>query len=147
MYTVVLGFLVPFMYLDTAVDSLLKGMGEQVYNMKVNIIDSAAGLVLVMLLTPRLGVWGYILTVWICEVGNLAASIHKLGKITGVGVRSAACQYFKSCIAILLSAVLKVIVLDRIIQSQVVGITAFAVLYLAIVSVIKKIKACQHEIM
>lgn len=147
MYTVVLGFLVPFMYLDTAVDSLLKGMGEQVYNMKVNIIDSAAGLVLVMLLTPRLGVWGYILTVWVCEVGNLAASIHKLGKITGVGVRSAANQYFKPCIAILLSAVLKVIVLDRIIQSQVVGITAFAVLYLAIVSVIKKIKACQHEIM
>ena len=30
MYTVVLGFLVPFMYLDTAVDSLLKGRGDQV---------------------------------------------------------------------------------------------------------------------
>ena len=115
--------------------------------MNVNIIDSAAGLVLVMLLTPRLGVWGYILTVWICEVGNLAASIHKLGKITGVRVKSAGHQYFKPCIAILLSVVLKIFVLDRIIQSQVVGITAFAVLYLAIVSVSKKIKACQHKIM
>ena len=60
--------------------------------MKVNIIDSAAGLVLVMLLTPRLGVWGYILTVWICEVGNLAASIHKLGKITCLLYTSLVCD-------------------------------------------------------
>lgn len=92
-YTFLLGLLVPFMYLDTAVDSLLKGMGEQVYTMKVNIGDAAAGLILVCILTPKLGMYGYVLTVWLCEVGNLWASIHKLGKVTGEGIGSAVRYY------------------------------------------------------
>ena len=92
-FTVLLGLLVPFMYLDTAVDAVLKGLGEQVYSMKVNIVDAASGLLLVMLLTPVMGIGGYILTVWICEVGNLAASIRRLGRVTGVGVRSALPHY------------------------------------------------------
>lgn len=92
-YTFLLGLLVPFMYLDTAVDALLKGMGEQVYTMKVNIADAASGLVLVCLLTPKLGIYGYLLTVWVCELGNLWASIRRLGKITGEGIRSAARFY------------------------------------------------------
>ena len=92
-FTVMLGLLVPFMYLDTAVDAVLKGLGEQVYSMKVNIADAAAGLVLVTLLTPVFGIDGYILTIWLCEVGNLAASIRRLGKVTGVGVRDALPHY------------------------------------------------------
>ncbi len=92
-YTLLLGLLVPFMYLDTAVDSLLKGMGEQVYTMKVNIGDAAAGLLLVCLLTPRMGMYGYILTMWLCEVGNLWASIRRLGRLTGEGLRSAGRYY------------------------------------------------------
>ena len=88
-YTLLLGLLVPFMYLDTAVDSLLKGMGEQVYTMKVNIADAASGLVLVCLLTPKLGIYGYLLTIWLCELGNLRASIRRLGQLTGEGISSA----------------------------------------------------------
>ncbi len=92
-YTFLLGLLVPFMYLDTAVDSLLKGLGEQVYTMKVNIGDAAAGLILVCVLTPEFGMYGYVLTVWLCEVGNLWASIRKLGKVTGEGISSAVRYY------------------------------------------------------
>ena len=92
-YTAMLGCLVPFMYLDTAVDAVLKGLGEQVYSMKVNIADAASGLILVTLLTPVMGIDGYILTIWLCEVGNLAASIHRLGRVTGVGVKEALPHY------------------------------------------------------
>lgn len=87
MYTLTLGLLTPFMYLDTAVDSLLKGLGEQVYNMKVNIADSAAGLLLVLILTQMLGLKGYIITLWVCETANLAASFYRLYLITSVSVR------------------------------------------------------------
>ena len=105
-YTASLGLLVPFMYLDTAVDAVLKGLGEQVYCMKVNMADAASGLVLVILLTPVLGIEGYILTIWLCEVGNLAASIRRLGKITGVGVREAVPFYLRpAASALVLSAV------------------------------------------
>lgn len=93
LYTLLLGLLVPFMYLDTAVDALLKGIGEQVYVMKVNIADAASGLLLVWLLTPILGIYGFILTIAVCEIGNLAASIHRLGRVTGVGIRRAVRYY------------------------------------------------------
>lgn len=105
-YTLLLGLLVPFMYLDTAVDSLLKGMGEQVYTMKVNIADAASGLVLVYFLTPKLGIYGYLLTVWLCELGNLWASIRKLGHVTGEGIAAAVRFYLAPAI---LCAVLSVV--------------------------------------
>lgn len=109
-YTFLLGLLVPFMYLDTAVDSLLKGLGEQVYIMGVNIADAACGLLFVIILTPIMGISGFVLTVWICEVGNLAASIIRLGKITGMGVipalkehlRPALCAAIMSAVTVLL---------------------------------------------
>ena len=104
--TAALGMLVPFMYLDTAVDAVLKGLGEQVYCMKVNMVDAASGLVLVVLLTPVFGIGGYVLTIWLCEVGNLAASIHRLGQVTGVGIGEAAPYYIRPAVsALLLSAV------------------------------------------
>ena len=106
-YTIALGLLVPFMYLDTAVDSLLKGIGEQVYTMKVNITDSASGLILVMLLTPKLGMVGYLVTVWICEVGNLIASIKRLSKVTGVSVREALKNYLKPILIITFLSIIK----------------------------------------
>ena len=31
----------------------------------------------------------YLLTIWLCELGNLRASIGRLGKLTGEGIRSA----------------------------------------------------------
>ncbi len=112
-YTLLLGLLVPFMYLDTAVDSLLKGLGEQVYIMGVNIADAACGLLFVVLFTPVMGIAGYVLTVWICEVGNLTASIIRLGKVTGMGVlpalrehaRPAVCAVIMSAAALLLKRV------------------------------------------
>lgn len=79
----VMGLLVPFMYLDTACDAILKGLGEQVYIMKVNTIDSVASLILVVILTPIIGIYGYVVTVWGCEILNLAASIHRLHKRVG----------------------------------------------------------------
>lgn len=70
--------LVPIMYLDGVTDSILKGMGEELYAMKVNILDAAASVALVLLLLPRYGVLGYILTVWICELLNFALSVSRL---------------------------------------------------------------------
>lgn len=106
-YTLQLGLLVPLMYLDTAVDALLKGLGEQVYIMKVNMADAACGLILVMLLTPVMGISGYILCIWLCEAGNLWASISRLGKITGMGLRQAVSHYISPVIVCLCAALMR----------------------------------------
>lgn len=77
-YICALAPLVPVMYIDTSVDSILKGLGEQVYCMKVNILDSVLSLTLVLLLVPRYGTWGYIACVYIAELVNATLSIGKM---------------------------------------------------------------------
>ncbi len=77
-YILLLAPLIPVMYLDSAVDGILKGLGEQLYSMKVNILDSAMSIVLVIVLLPRFGTAGYILTVYITELVNGALSLIRL---------------------------------------------------------------------
>ena len=109
-YTFMLGLLVPFMYLDTAVDSLLKGLGQQVYIMGVNIADAACGVLLVLILTPVMGMNGYILTMWICETGNLTASILRLSRITGVSLKETLKHYLRPTLCAVIMSMLTVIV-------------------------------------
>lgn len=89
--------LVPVMYLDMTVDCMLKGLGEQLHSMRINIIDSASSLALVLLLVPSFRIVGYVISVYFCECLNCFLSLRRLNKITGVGdavvpffVRSAA---------------------------------------------------------
>jgi len=66
------------MYLDTATDALLKGLGEQVYSMNVNIADALLSVVLVFFLVPRIGIHGYVVTIYVTEIFNAALSIARL---------------------------------------------------------------------
>ena len=78
--------LIPVMYLDSAVDGMLKGLGEQVYCMKVNVADSFLCLVLVLILVPAFGIDGYIALLIISEVINASFSIARLVKVTGLRI-------------------------------------------------------------
>ena len=82
-YIRLLSPLTVFMYMDTVVDAILKGMGEQVYCMKVNILDAGIGLLLVTLCTPVFGIGGYVLSLYVCEILNLACSAWKLWERVG----------------------------------------------------------------
>ena len=81
-YIRLLSLLVPVMYTDTSTDAILKGLGEQVHCMKVNIADALLSVLLVFLLVPRYGVLGYIATIYIAEIVNAALSIGWLLKKT-----------------------------------------------------------------
>lgn len=59
-YLRVLAPLLPIMYTDTTVDGILKGLDQQVYSMRYNIIDSAMCVVLVLILIPKYSVKGYV---------------------------------------------------------------------------------------
>ena len=73
--------LVSVMYLDSAVDGVLKGLNEQLYSMKVNIADAILSVVLVFILVPIYGVKGYIFVIFICEIFNCGMSLTRLAKI------------------------------------------------------------------
>jgi len=96
--------LVPIMYLDTAVDSVLKGLGKQVYCMKVNIIDATLSLILVLILVPLFGTWGYVICVYIAEIINATLSIGKM--LTTTRINISPFWIIKPVIGILLSTML-----------------------------------------
>lgn len=77
-YIMLLSPLIPVMYLDTAVDSMLKGLGEHIYTMWINIIDALLSVILVAVLLPPLGINGYIITVFFTELLNATLSITRL---------------------------------------------------------------------
>ncbi|MBQ4065961.1 MAG: polysaccharide biosynthesis C-terminal domain-containing protein [Clostridia bacterium] len=82
-YIRVIAPLIPVMYLDTAVDSILKGLGEQVYTMRVNIVDAFVSVVAVWLLVPRMGLNGYIAVIFISELINFSFSFVRMTAVSG----------------------------------------------------------------
>ena len=70
--------LMPIMFLDTVTDCILKGLGKQFYTMCVNIADAAISVIFVWLLVPRIGVYGYIVVIYVSECVNTVFSIGKL---------------------------------------------------------------------
>ena len=77
-YILMLAPLIPVMYMDTSVDAILKGLGQQVYHMSVNIADAALSIILVVLLLPRFGILGYVMTIYFTEIINFAFSLGRL---------------------------------------------------------------------
>ena len=86
-YIRILAPLIPIMYLDTATDAMMKGLGEQMYSMKINVADAALSVILVLLLIPRLGIFGYIITIYISELFNTVCSITHLLIVSRTPVR------------------------------------------------------------
>lgn len=82
----VLAPLIPVMYVDHVVDGMLKGLGEQLYSMKVNVADALMSTVLVYFLVPVWGVYGYVAIVIAMEIVNASLSIYKLLSRTSVKI-------------------------------------------------------------
>ena len=83
-YIRLLAPLIPLMYLDGSVDAMLKGLGQQVYSMRVNIVDSLISVALIATLLPCFGIYGYVIVIFITELINTSFSILRLINITKV---------------------------------------------------------------
>ncbi len=77
-YIFTLAPVIPIMYLDHVTDSMLKGIGDQVFSMWVNITDSALSVILVWILIPQMGIFGYALVIVIMEAYNFLLSFLRL---------------------------------------------------------------------
>jgi len=86
-YIRILAPLIPIMYVDTATDAMMKGLGEQIYSMKINIVDAAISVLFVWILIPRYGIDGYIFAIYFSELFNTVFSIHHLLLISKTPVR------------------------------------------------------------
>jgi stage V sporulation protein B len=76
--------IVPVMYLDMLADGCLKGLGEMMFCMYVNIADAGLSALLVWLCLPRWGLAAYITTICFTEVFNFSLSLWRLKKVAGL---------------------------------------------------------------
>ena len=78
---------VPFMYLDSVVDGILKGLNEQTSYFVFNTIDSVLRVLLTLILLPFAGITGAVAVIIISELFNTMLSLLRLLKITEFRLR------------------------------------------------------------
>ena len=80
----ILAPLVPFMYLESIVDGMLTALDQQMSVMKYNMIDAVGRLFLVMLLLPRMGMNGFLLTMYASNLFTSLMCIIRLLWVTEI---------------------------------------------------------------
>ncbi len=79
-YIALLAPVIPIMYLDHVTDAILKGIGEHIYSMWVNIADACLSVALVYVLIPLMGISGYAAVIIGMEAFNFILSYTRLRK-------------------------------------------------------------------
>lgn len=80
-YLKILAPLVPLLYLDVVVDSLLKGLDEQLNSMKYNFSDSFLRVLLILLFMRFAGMRAYIAILFFSSIFNAMLSVRRLLKV------------------------------------------------------------------
>ena len=86
-YIRLFSFIVPVMYLDMLTDGCLKGLGEMMFCMAVNIADAGLSALMVWQLLPRWGLPAYIATICFTEIFNFVLSCRRLIRVSGLRLR------------------------------------------------------------
>lgn len=81
-YLKILSPLLLFMYLDSIVDNILKGLNQQLSVMKCNILDLFVSIGCIYILLPIFGLNGYIFIIFLSEILNSGISILQLKQVT-----------------------------------------------------------------
>ena len=79
-----LAALIPILYLDGIIDSMLKGINQQLAAMKYSITDSVISVIMILILLPKFGVVGYIAVTYISSSVNTFMGIARFLKITDI---------------------------------------------------------------
>ena len=79
------------LYMDVMVDGMHKGLGQQVFCVRINTITSFLDVLFLWLLLPKYGITGYFFSFSVTHLLNFAWSLGHLVKITG---HTPTCGYF-----------------------------------------------------
>lgn len=124
-YIAVFALIIPIMYMDMVADGCLKGLGEMMFCMYVNIADSGLSALLVWLLLPHGGIAAYIFVICFTEAFNFIVSLWRLRQKTGL--RFHAGHFIRTLLCAALAAVAARAVFRIIETSAGNGVPALAV--------------------
>lgn len=111
-YIGMLAPVIPIMYLDHVADSILKGIGEHIYSMWVNIADAALSVVLVYFLIPVMGISGYAMVIIGMEGFNFLLSYLRLRRRIAIHISPLPSVVMPSLCACLASALTDALFVD-----------------------------------
>ena len=84
LYIQIFAWIVPIMYLDMLTDGCLKGLGEMMFCMYINIADAGLSALLVWLTLPRWGIPAYLFMICFTETFNFVFSLIRLKSTAGL---------------------------------------------------------------
>ncbi len=105
----VLAPLMPVMYLESIVDGMLKGLGQQVSSLIYSVLDSASRIALILFLVPARGMEGFLFIMVLSNLLTSSLNLGRLLKVTGVRMRWGD-WIFKPLLAVSLSCAVTVLV-------------------------------------
>lgn len=79
----IMALLIPFMYLDSVADGMLKGLGEYTRVVTYSSIDTVLSIILIVTLVSKSGLIGYIIVIYSSTVLNSTLSILRILKVSG----------------------------------------------------------------
>ncbi len=85
----ILAPLLPLMYLDIVVDSMLNGLNQQLHSLKYNILDSIVRISMIFLLIPLWGLPGFYAAIFSSSILNSLLSIRRLVKVAKIRISPA----------------------------------------------------------
>lgn len=86
-YIRVLGPVMPFMYLESMVDGILKGLNQQLSTFRYSVWDSVARIALIALLAPRFGMKGFLFVMLLSNLFTGTLNLHRLLAVTELPIR------------------------------------------------------------
>ena len=140
----ILAPLVLLMYVDNIVDGILKGINEQVGVMCCNIIDLLVTICIIFFLVPKMGITGYIFSIFVSEILNFVISCFQLRHRIKYHIR-----LFKSILIPMCASFLAFLVTDiftlsfsSVLYSLIFKICVFSAVYVGILFLVNyKVKS------
>lgn len=104
-YIKVLAPLIPFMYIESIVDGILKGLGQQVSTLKYGIADSCIRIALILVLLPFTGIKGFLFVMIVSNCFTPILNMARMIKVTGIKLKWSRIL-IKPCIGIVISCLI-----------------------------------------
>ncbi len=82
----ILSPLAPVMYLESMTVGLLKGLDQQTHSLLYSILDSGSRIILILLLLPAFGLYGFYAVMIVSNLLTCSLNLHRLCNVTGVRI-------------------------------------------------------------
>ena len=83
----VLAPIMPFMYLESIADGILKGLNQQVSSLKYSVADSVIRIAMIFLLVPVEGMKGFLLVMVVSNLFTAFMNVRRLLHVTGLKIQ------------------------------------------------------------